>query len=125
MDEFALNGQRGDDEVTTPYFIMATRELKPGEEKQQAVTNLAELLSRGLPNRRQRSVTTVTVNGLEGFELLYDAEDSVSRTPMFLYYVGLFQGNTFYFMHGSAEKSREAEWLPEYRAMVQGWQPPQ
>jgi len=68
-----------------------------------------------------RSVTStnaVTIDGLDGYELVADAEDTDSGTPLVVYQVTLFDDDSYLLIQGLVGAKASAEYLPEFKAMA-------
>jgi hypothetical protein len=64
------------------------------------------------------SNTPVTIDGLEGFELLAEAEHSDSGISLVLYQVLLFDEGCYILMQGLVGAALRDEYLPEFKAMA-------
>lgn len=67
------------------------------------------------------SVTTtnaITIDGLDGYELVADAEDADSGTPLIVYQVILFDDDSYVLIQGLVGAKVSAEYLPEFKAMA-------
>jgi hypothetical protein len=60
----------------------------------------------------------ITIDGSNGYELLAEAEHSESGTPLRLYQVILFDGNSYFLMQGLVGTKLQADYLPEFRRMA-------
>lgn len=68
-----------------------------------------------------QTTTPVTIDGLQGYEIQATAQataDHRSRVPLAVYQVMLFDGGTYFLMQGMVGASRQAEFLPEFKAMA-------
>ncbi len=59
-----------------------------------------------------------TIDGLDGYELLANAEDSGSGTPLAVYQVILFDDNSYLLMQGIVGAKTKTKYLPEFKAMA-------
>jgi hypothetical protein len=64
------------------------------------------------------SNTPVTIDSLDGFELLAQAEHSESGVPLVLYQVILFDEGSYFLMQGLVGTTLGNEFLPEFKAMA-------
>lgn len=63
--------------------------------------------------------TAVTIDGIEGYELVADAREEETSRPVRLYQVILPQGSDYIITLGIVSANRAAEWIPEFRAVAQ------
>jgi hypothetical protein len=65
----------------------------------------------------EAKATLLKVDGLDACELIADAADPKSKTPITVYLVLIAEpGKGYYLTTGMVGRSRAAEWLPEFRA---------
>ena len=60
----------------------------------------------------------ITIDGLDGYELVADAEDADSGTPLVVYQVILFDDRSYLLIQGLVGAKVSAEYLPEFKAMA-------
>jgi hypothetical protein len=60
----------------------------------------------------------VTIDGIEGYELLADARDDASARPLRIYQVILPEGSHYLIIQGITGADRAAEMIPEFRAVA-------
>jgi hypothetical protein len=67
------------------------------------------------------SITTtnpITIDGLDGYELLADAQSSRSGAPLVVYQVMLFDEGAYLLMQGRVGEPLAPEFIPEFKAMA-------
>ena len=101
-----------------PLFIAAPSLSKvPIENKRQfAIQRLYQTA-----HTKISSVTfnnEITIDGLDGYEIVADAEDADSRTPLTVYQVVLFDDRSYILMQGLVGADVSGEYLPEFKAMA-------
>ena len=65
-----------------------------------------------------QTTTPITVDGLRGYEIEATADHLQSGVPLAVYQVMLFDGGTYILMQGMVGTSRQAEFLPEFKALA-------
>jgi hypothetical protein len=65
-----------------------------------------------------KSTTAITIDGVEGFESLVDAEDKQSAVPMVVYQVMLFLDESYVLMVGFVGKDLADDFLPDFKKMA-------
>lgn len=60
----------------------------------------------------------ITIDGLDGYELVADAEDADSGTPLVVYQVVLFDDGSYLLIQGLVSAKGSTEYLPEFKAMA-------
>ena len=60
----------------------------------------------------------VSIDGLDGFELIANAHDKKSGSPQVTYQVILFDDESYFIMQGVVGVQFEAEYLPEFKALA-------
>ncbi len=107
--------------LADPLFIVAP------SFSQVAIANKQEFATRRLAQTRSikiDSITTtnpITIDGLDGFEIVADAQDSVSGTPLAMYQVMLFDNKSYILMQGIVGTKIRDEYLPEFKAMARSF----
>jgi hypothetical protein len=102
-----------------PLFVAAPS-IRPVDEEEDK-REFAEEQLRELAQIRfvtVKSSEAITLAGLSGFELLAEAEDVKSGTPMVVYQVILFDGSSFIRMLGMVGTELRDEYLPEFKTMA-------
>ena len=64
------------------------------------------------------ATNAITIDGLDGYELVADAEDADSGTPLVVYQVILFDDGSYLLIQGLVGAKVSAEYLPEFKAMA-------
>jgi hypothetical protein len=64
------------------------------------------------------STKPISIDGLDGFEIVADAKDADSGTPLVLYQVTLFDDGNYILMQGLVGKKVSGTYLPEFEAMA-------
>jgi hypothetical protein len=68
------------------------------------------------------TTTPISIDGLDGYEIVADAQDASSGTPLAMYQVMLFDNNRSYILiQGLVGANVRAEYLPEFRAMARSF----
>lgn len=101
-----------------PIFIAAPSVAKvPIDNKRQfAMNRLFQTV-----NTKVGSVTSnseITVDGLDGYEILADAENADNGTPLRIYQVVLYEDGSYILMQGLVGADAADEYLPEFRRMA-------
>jgi hypothetical protein len=68
-----------------------------------------------------KSAGAITIDGIDGYELLAEGEDTKSGTPLLVYQVILFNKNSYILMQGLVEAKLGDEYLPEFKAMARSF----
>ena len=117
---YTLDGKLGGDKSPeNPLFIAA-----PSLGKFASIFSSQETAQRRLQataetkNLEIISHEPVTMDGLEGFESLADAEDKATGTPIVVYQVMLFSDESYIVMTGMVGKARADEFLPEFKQLA-------
>lgn len=95
-------------------------EQNPPEDKQAYAEGRARHFP-GLKVEQLTSVEPVTIDGLEGYEIVAPAEDRRSKTPLILYEVILYHGNANYALLGTAAADQAEAWLPEFKSLARSF----
>jgi hypothetical protein len=69
-------------------------------------------------NLKLKSMDSITIDGLQGYELLADAEDAKSAVPLVVFQVILFDEGSYILMQGLVGTALADEYLPEFKAMA-------
>jgi hypothetical protein len=67
------------------------------------------------------SIEAITIDGLDGFESLAEAEEEMSGTPLVLYQVVLFDEDSYVLMQGHVGTKLREEFLPEFKAIARSF----
>jgi len=65
-----------------------------------------------------KSTGPITIDGLDGYETLAEAQDVKSGTPLVLYQVILFDEDSYILLQGLVGADLREEYLPEFKAMA-------
>jgi hypothetical protein len=65
-----------------------------------------------------KSIDTITIDGLDGFESLAEAEEDLSGTPLIVYQVILFDEGSYILMQGHVGTKLRDDFLPEFKAIA-------
>ena len=86
--------------------------------------NFAEQRVVGTVHTKQvkvKSSDAITIDGLDGFESLAEAEEDLSGTPLILYQVILFDDESYVIMQGHVGAEHRVEFLPEFKAIARSF----
>lgn len=64
------------------------------------------------------SINPIIVDGLDGYELIANASDVASGTPLVVYQVILFEDDSYILIQGLVGAKLSAEYLPEFKTMA-------
>jgi hypothetical protein len=115
---YTKDGMLGKKAPGDPLFIAAAS-IGPtaiGHKRLYALRRLLQTSS--MKGIRETSTEPIAIDGLEGFEMLAEAEDAASGTPMSLYQVMLFEGESYILMQGLVGSEQMNEYLPEFKKMA-------
>lgn len=107
--------------VKDPLFVVAPAV------SQVVVTNKRQFAERRLYQTALvrkltiKSADVVTIDGIDGYELLAEGEDTKSGTPLLVYQVILFNRNSYILMQGLVGTELGDEYLPEFKAMARSF----
>lgn len=87
-----------------------------GDKRQFAVQRLFQTAHTTI--RSVGSNNEITVDGLDGYEILADAEDADSGTPLKVYQVILDDDRSYILMQGLVGANVADEYLPEFETMA-------
>lgn len=104
-----------------PLFIVAPSlsELTIADKKEFATRRLSQTKSIKID-----SITTtapITIDGIDGYEIIADAKDLTSDTPITIYQVMLFDNPSYILMQGFVGTKVVDEYLPEFKAMARSF----
>jgi hypothetical protein len=104
-----------------PLFIVAPSfsQMAISDRKQFATQRLAQAT-----HMKINSVTTteaITIDGLDGYEIVADARDTASGTPLAVYQVMLFDDRSYTLIQGIVGTKVRDEYLPEFKAMARSF----
>lgn len=68
-----------------------------------------------------RSTDEISIDGLDGFEIVADAVDANSGTPLIVYQVVLFQESSYVLIQGLVGARMQDDYLPEFKAMARSF----
>ena len=68
-----------------------------------------------------KSSDAITIDGLNGFESLAEAKEARTGTPLCLYQVMLFDGESYILMQGHVGTKLRDEFLPEFKAIARSF----
>jgi hypothetical protein len=125
LEAYSENGELDENEIVAPWLMTYTKPLDPriktDEDKALLATNVAKLNHGGLPNVRVLSTEPITIDGVNGYEFVVNADSKEAQTTLAIYMAVLFPDDNYTLIRGSADKSVADEWIPEFRAMAHGW----
>jgi hypothetical protein len=109
-----------------PLFIVTQSVGKPGAGDQKT---FAERRLRQTAHTKElsiRSSENIAVDGFKGYETIAEAKDEKSDTPLVVYQVMLFRGDSYVIMQGLVGVEHCDEYLPEFKAMARSlkWKKP-
>jgi hypothetical protein len=117
---FSETGQPTQTDATRAMFIVGTsiNASTIADVKQAAELRLAGFVAGGqLADLGEAKATLLQVDGLDACELVADATDVKSKTPLTVYLVLIAEpGKGYYLTTGMVGRSRASEWLPAFRA---------
>ncbi len=120
---YTPDGRSADDEVVAPWLLgMAKRRTTPGDNATHARQTAGSTIG-GLAHQIVDSRPT-NIQGVEAYEFLTATTPGPpnDKTPLSVYFCILYPNpDTYIVIRGSAMKSVEAEWLPEFRALAHSW----
>ena len=101
-----------------PLFIAAPSlsEVPTDDKRQFAVQRLFQTA-----HTKISSVTSnneITIDGLDGYEILAEGEDADSRTPLKVYQVVIYDDRSYILMQGLVGANAANEYLPEFKTMA-------
>lgn len=102
-----------------PMFVVALSigDVRVGNRKEYARRRLFETAQTEIESLQ--STTPVTIDGLEGHELIATGKDQKSQTPLMLYQVMLFPDEGGYIlMTGMVGQEQAKSYLPQFKAMA-------
>lgn len=67
------------------------------------------------------SLKPVTIDGLNGYEILAKAKDIRSTTPMTIYQVVLYEGQGYYIMQGLVSTKAANAYVPSLKEMARSF----
>jgi hypothetical protein len=68
------------------------------------------------------TATAIKIDGLDGYEILADAKDATSDTPIVVYQVMLFDNRSYILMQGLVGTNVRTEYLPVFQSMARSFQ---
>lgn len=102
-----------------PMFVVALSigDVRVGNRKEYARRRLFETAQTEIES--VQSTTPVTIDGLEGYELIATGKDHKSQTPLMLYQVMLFPDEGGYIlMTGLVGEEQAKSYLPQFKTMA-------
>jgi hypothetical protein len=126
LNVYTPDGTFNPDSVIDPWLIVVTRPRDQNIDKRKAATIKVSNDSKHFKDFQILSTTPVTIDGVEGYEILSQGEALTTPTMMSIYSVILFPTpNTYFIIRGQSTQADEDQWLPEFRTMAHGWKKPQ
>jgi len=120
---YTPDGLMGDDEVVAPWFMGMVNRRESQIDNAKHAEALASRTVGGMAHQIVESRPT-SIQGVEAYEFLLSATPAAPNesTPLSVYMCILYPSADKYItLRGSAKKSAEAEWLPEFRALAHSW----
>jgi hypothetical protein len=104
-----------------PLFVAgrSVGEVPVGEAKPLAVRRIRQIA--GTKVGAIVESTPVSIDGLPGHEIVADAVDAKSGTPLIVHQVLLVDGNAYFLLQGIVGAKSKEEFLPEFRAMARSF----
>lgn len=101
-----------------PLFIAgpSIAKVPEGDAKTLAVRRIAQ--TEGTKVGALLESNAVRIDGLDGWELVAEATDAGTGTPLVVYQTMLFEKDRYLLLQGIAGAKARDEWLPEFRAMA-------
>lgn len=116
---FTKNGTVPNKSPEEPLFIVALSigEVWVGNRKEYAQRRLLDMAETDVES--VQSITPVTIDGLEGYELMATGKDQKTQTPLSLYQIMLFPDEGGYIlMTGVVGQEQAKSYLPQFKAMT-------
>jgi hypothetical protein len=106
---------------TDPLFVVARSfsQVEIANKKEFATSRLS-----GTRSIKIDSVITtdaITIDGLDGYEIVAEAKDTTSGTPITVYQVMLFENKSYVLIQGIVGTTIRDEYLPEFKAMARSF----
>jgi hypothetical protein len=104
-----------------PLFIVAPSlsELAIADKKEFATQRLAQ--TKSIQINSITSTAPITIDGLDGYEIVADAKDLTSDTPITVYQVMLFDAPSYVLIQSFVGTKIADEYLPEFKAMARSF----
>lgn len=104
-----------------PLFIVAPSlsEVTIADKKEFATRRLSQ--TKSIKINSITSTTPMTIDGFDGYEIIADAKDLVSDTPITIYQVMLFDDSSYILMQGFVGTKVVDEYLPEFKTMARSF----
>jgi hypothetical protein len=104
-----------------PLFIVAPSlsELAIADKKEFATRRLSQ--TRNIEINSITSTVPITIDGFDAYEIVADAKDTTSNTPITVYQVMLFDDKSYVLIQGIVGTNVVNEYLPEFKAMARSF----
>jgi hypothetical protein len=104
-----------------PLFIVAPSfsEVAISDKRQFAIQRLLKTAQTKID--AVPTTTAIKIDGLNGYEIVADAKDATSDTPLVVYQVMLFDDRSYILMQGLVGTKVRAEYLPAFQAMARSF----
>lgn len=104
-----------------PLFIVAPSlsEATIVDKKEFANRRLAQ--TKSIKINSITSTNPITIDGFDGYEIVADAKDIASDTPITIYQVMLFDDSSYILIQGLVGTKVVNEYLPEFKAMAESF----
>lgn len=106
---------------TDPLFIVAQSfsEVEIADQRQFAIQRL--LKTEHINIDSVSTTTAIKIDGLDGYEMIAEAKDATSATPLVVYQVMLFDNRSYILMQGLFGTKVRAEYLPAFQSMARSF----
>lgn len=106
---------------TDPLFIVAPSfsEVTISDRRQFAIQRL--LKTEHMKIDSVPTTTAIKIDGLDGYEMIAEAKDVTSASPLVVYQVMLFDDRSYILMQGLVGTKVRAEYLPAFQAMARSF----
>jgi hypothetical protein len=98
--------------IVTPSFS----EMAISDKRQFAIQRLLKISHTKIDSIT--ATTAIKIDGLDGYEIVADAKDATSDTPLVIYQVMLFDDRSYILMQGLVGTKGRAEYLPAFQSMA-------
>lgn len=104
-----------------PLFVvgLSISKVAIGDGRQFALQRLFQTAQTKIAS--VRSIDEITVDGLNGYDIVADGEDSDSGTPLTVYQVVLYEEGSYLLIQGLVGARSSDEYLPEFKSMARSF----
>jgi hypothetical protein len=118
---YTKNGVVQSDAIEDPLFIAAPSfsEVPIEDERQFAVDRIFQTEQTKVSSII--SNVAITIDDLDGYEIIANAEDTESGVPLMVYQVMLFDEDSYIIMQGLVGTNLADEYIPEFKSLAQSF----